>query len=155
MLKVGEKVPADVKFTLTEAAGEHCFGDYLGKILVLYFYPKDATSGCTLEAQGFRDHMQDFTKANAVILGVSRDSIKSHQKFRAKECLPFELVADDQGQLCGLFDVIKEKSMYGKKYLGIERSTFVINSEGVLVKEWRKVSVPQHVEQVLAFVKTL
>lgn len=154
MIHIGAAVP-DIQFALTEASGLHSFKDFLGKTLVLYFYPKDNTSGCTLEAQGFRDHLQEFHAANTVILGVSKDSLKSHQKFRTQHCLPFELIVDDEGKLCGLFDVIKEKSMYGKKYMGIERSTFVVSKEGVLLKEWRKVSVTGHVAEVLAFVKGL
>ena len=154
MIQIGDAVP-NVEFALTEVQDFQSFKTFLGKTIVLYFYPKDNTSGCTLEAQGFRDHLQDFTAANAVILGVSKDSLKSHQKFRAQHCLPFELIIDNEGKLCELFDVIKEKSMYGKKYMGIERSTFVISTEGVLLKEWRKVSVTGHVAEVLTFVKGL
>jgi peroxiredoxin Q/BCP len=154
MIQIGNVVP-NIEFALTEAPGEHSFESFLGKTIVLYFYPKDNTSGCTLEAQGFRDHLQDFEAAHTVILGVSKDSLKSHQKFRVQHCLPFELIVDDEGKLCALFDVIKEKSMYGKKYMGIERSTFVISKEGLLLKEWRKVSVTGHVAEVLEFVQGL
>ena len=154
MIQIGDLAP-NIEFALTDAPGVHSFKNFLGKTLVLYFYPKDNTSGCTLEAQGFRDYLQDFEAVNTVILGVSKDSLKSHQKFRVQHCLPFELVVDNEGKLCELFDVIKEKSMYGKKYMGIERSTFVISKEGLLLKEWRKVSVTGHVAEVLEFVKGL
>lgn len=154
MINIGDSLPA-FEFALTEALGEHSFKEYLGKTIVLYFYPKDDTSGCTMEAKDFRDQLEKFSKANAVILGVSKDSLKSHQKFRTKHCLPFDLIVDESTALCQLFDVIKEKSMYGRKYMGIVRSTFVINAKGVLVKEWRNVSVPEHVNEILAFVQNL
>lgn len=123
--------------------------DYLGQWIVLYFYPKDATPGCTLESQAFRDHHAEFLAKNAVVLGVSRDSLTSHEKFKTKECLPFELIADTDEQLCQQFDVIKMKSMYGKSVRGIERSTFLIDPEGILRHEWRKVKVDGHVKEVL------
>lgn len=129
--------------------------DLRGKKVVLYFYPKDNTSGCTQEGQDFRDHFDEFTAANAVILGVSRDSIKSHENFKAKQGFPFDLLSDQDETLCRLFDVIKEKNMYGKKAMGIERSTFLIDEDGVLRREWRKVKVPGHVEEVLEAVKAL
>jgi peroxiredoxin Q/BCP len=152
MIKLGDVLPG-VSFEMTDGK-THTFSDFKGKNLVLYFYPKDNTSGCTLEAQGFRDHMDKFTQKNAVVLGVSKDSLKSHQSFREKLCLPFDLIMDtEQSGLCELFGVWKEKSMYGKKYWGIERSTFLIDENGKLIQEWRKVSVPGHVEDVLGFIK--
>jgi thioredoxin-dependent peroxiredoxin len=129
--------------------------DSLGKNLVLYFYPKDMTSGCTIESQNFRDLSAAFKKAQAQVLGVSRDSCASHVKFRAKEKLPFELLADTDEKLCKLFDVIKEKNMYGKKVMGIERSTFLFDTKGVLIREWRKVKVDGHAAEVLATVQAL
>ena len=126
-----------------------------GQKVVLYFYPRDATPGCTTESQNFRDAIKAFTQANAVILGVSQDSIKSHEKFKAKESMPFELLSDEAGDLCKQYDVIKLKKMYGKEFEGIERSTFLIDEKGVLRQEWRKVKVPGHVDEVLAAVKAL
>ena len=126
-----------------------------GRQVVLYFYPKDDTPGCTIEAQDFRDHMSAFAKANTVILGVSRDSIKSHDKFKCKYELPFELLSDADETLCQYFAVLKEKNMYGKKVIGIERSTFLIDKEGILRAEWRGVKVPDHVLAVLDKAKTL
>jgi thioredoxin-dependent peroxiredoxin len=124
-------------------------GDYRGKYVVLYFYPKDSTPGCTQEGQDFRDNIDKFTALDAVILGVSRDSLKSHENFKCKQEFPFDLISDNEEALCGLFDVIKMKNMYGKQVQGIERSTFLIDPLGVLVREWRKVSVKGHCEQVL------
>ncbi len=124
--------------------------DYKGQYLILYFYPKDATPGCTTEGQNFRDAYPQFKKLNAEIFGISRDSLKSHENFKAKQNFPFELISDSDEHLCTLFDVIKMKSMYGKQVRGIERSTFVISPEGILIKAWRKVSVPNHVDEVLA-----
>lgn len=126
-----------------------------GKTLVLYFYPKDNTPGCTKESEGFRDNIKKFAKLNTVILGVSRDSINSHEKFKTKLDLPFDLLSDNEEKLCQQFDVIKEKNMYGKKVMGIERSTFLIDEKGVLQKDWRKVKVDGHVEEVLQAVKDL
>ncbi len=126
-----------------------------GKKLVIYFYPKDNTPGCTTEGQDFRDNFTAFSEQNCVIVGVSRDSIKSHENFKEKMQFPFELLSDADETICKLFDVIKMKNMYGKQVRGIERSTFVLDSEGVLRKEWRKVKVPGHVQEVLGFVKTL
>lgn len=123
--------------------------------VVLYFYPKDSTPGCTLEGQQFRDKIDSFTAEKALILGVSRDSLKSHEKFREKECFPFELISDEKEELCRLFDVIKMKNMYGKQVEGIERSTFLIDKAGVLRQEWRKVKVEGHADEVLAAVKAL
>jgi thioredoxin-dependent peroxiredoxin len=124
--------------------------DYRGQYVVLYFYPKDSTPGCTQEGQDFRNNMAAFTGLNAVILGVSRDSLKSHENFKCKQEFPFDLISDTDEALCQLFDVIKMKNMYGKQVQGIERSTFLINPEGVLAREWRKVSVKGHYEQVLS-----
>ena len=123
--------------------------DYRGKYVVLYFYPKDSTPGCTQEGQDFRDNIDKFTALDAVILGVSRDSLKSHENFKCKQEFPFDLISDNEETLCRLFDVIKMKNIYGKQVQGIERSTFLIDPLGVLVREWRKVSVKGHCEQVL------
>jgi peroxiredoxin Q/BCP len=123
--------------------------------VVLYFYPKDATPGCTLEGQQFRDMIDEFTGEKCLILGVSRDSVKSHENFKARECFPFELVSDEQEELCRLFDVIKMKNMYGRQVQGIERSTFLIDRNGILRNEWRKVKVDGHAEAVLFAVKQL
>ncbi len=126
-----------------------------GKKVVLYFYPKDSTPGCTREGQDFRDLYEQFEALNTVILGVSRDSVKSHENFKAKQEFPFDLLSDKEETLCGIFDVIKEKNMYGRKVMGIVRSTFLIDEEGVLRQEWRKVKVPGHVAEVLEAVKEL
>jgi|SRR5579872_365376 len=126
-----------------------------GRKLVIYFYPKDMTSGCTRESQDFRDLHSAFRKAGADVVGVSRDSVKSHDKFTAKEQLPFPLLADEEEKLCKLFDVIHEKSLYGRKFMGIERSTFLLDGSGVLQREWRKVKVPGHAEEVLEAAKSL
>lgn len=126
-----------------------------GNIVVLYFYPKDSTPGCTREGQDFRDNYLKFRRAGAVILGVSRDSIKSHENFKLKQGFQFDLICDADEVLCKIFDVIKLKNMYGKKVMGIERSTFVIDHKNVLRNEWRKVKVDGHVEEVLAAVKAL
>lgn len=127
--------------------------DYKGKKLVLYFYPKDSTPGCTTEGQDFRDAKGRFTRQNTVILGVSRDSVKSHENFSKKQKFNFDLLSDTDEALCKQFDVIKMKNMYGKKVRGIERSTFLIDENGKLQHEWRKVKVKDHVEAVLAVVK--
>ena len=126
-----------------------------GKTLILYFYPKDSTPGCTTEAQQFRDLHDEFVQAGCVIAGVSRDSVKSHENFKAKQNLPFTLISDADETLCTQFAVIKEKKLYGKLVRGIERSTFVIDANGVLRREWRGVKVPGHAQDVLDFVKTL
>ena len=127
--------------------------DYRGQYVVLYFYPKDNTPGCTQEGQGFRDAINQFAALNAVILGVSRDTIRSHESFKCKQVFPFDLLSDEEEKLCQLFDVIKMKNMYGKQVRGIERSTFLINPEGILVKEWRKVKVKSHVDEILQSLK--
>lgn len=128
--------------------------DYKGKKLILYFYPKDSTPGCTTEGQDFRDAKGRFTRQNTVILGVSRDSLKSHENFCEKQKFNFDLLSDSNETLCTQFDVIKMKNMYGKKVRGIERSTFLIDENGVLRYEWRKVKVKGHVEEVLSVVKS-
>jgi peroxiredoxin Q/BCP len=128
--------------------------DLRGKKVVIYFYPKDSTPGCTTESQDFRDLHAKFKRANAVIFGVSRDSLASHEKFKAKHSFPFELISDPDEKLCSRFDVIKEKSLYGKKFMGIERSTFLIDADGKLRAEWRKVKVKGHAGEVLAAVKS-
>lgn len=151
--RLDTKVPA-FKAAST-AGGEFALADAKGKTLVLYFYPKDATSGCTVEAREFRDLADRFKRAGAIVLGVSRDSLKSHEKFREKESLPFHLLCDPEERLCGLFDVIREKSLYGRKYMGIERSTFLIDGSGVLRREWRKVKVAGHAQEVLEAVRSL
>jgi peroxiredoxin Q/BCP len=126
-----------------------------GQQVVLYFYPKDSTPGCTTQGQGFRDHHADFKAANTVVFGVSRDSLKSHENFKAKQEFPFELISDKDESLCQLFDVIKLKKLYGKEYLGVDRSTFLIDKDGVLRKEWRGVKVPGHVATVLEAAQAL
>ncbi|OED41351.1 peroxiredoxin [Chromatiales bacterium (ex Bugula neritina AB1)] len=127
----------------------------LGSTIVLYFYPRDSTPGCTSEAHDFRDSRQAFDACNAVILGVSQDNLKSHEKFKLKQELNFELLSDEQGKVCQRFDVIKLKKMYGREFEGIERSTFIIDKKGILRHEWRKVKVKGHVAEVLAAVTDL
>lgn len=124
--------------------------DLKGRKVVLYFYPRDNTPGCTTEGQDFRDSYKAFQKADTEVFGVSQDSLKSHENFRSKQSFPFDLISDEDGSLCRLFDVLKMKSMYGKQFEGIERSTFLIDASGKLQAEWRKVKVPGHVEEVLA-----
>ena len=151
---VGKKVPAfsaaitgsDVKWKLADAAGEK---------LVIYFYPKDMTPGCTKQSQDFRDRHAAFRKAKVRVIGISRDSLKSHDKFREKEKLPFDLLSDEDEKVCKLFDVIREKTLYGRKYMGVDRSTFLIDANGILQREWRGVKVPGHVEEVLEAAKSL
>ena len=126
-----------------------------GKQAVFYFYPKDNTPGCTTEGQGFRDLHDAFTAANTRVFGISRDSLKTHENFKAKQAFPFELICDKDEQLCQLFDVIKLKKLYGKEYMGVDRSTFLIDSEGVLRQEWRGVKVPGHVDIVLQAAQAL
>jgi peroxiredoxin Q/BCP len=129
--------------------------DYKGKTVVLYFYPKDNTPGCTTEGMQFRDLHPQFKQANAEVFGISRDSIRSHEGFKAKLEMPFELISDPDETICLMFDVMKMKNMYGKQVRGVERSTFVIDGSGKLVKEWRGVKVPGHVDEVLEYVKAL
>ncbi|MDH5191806.1 MAG: peroxiredoxin [Gammaproteobacteria bacterium] len=150
---IGKKVPA---FKL-DATGEQIIklSDLKGKNIVVYFYPKDSTPGCTTEGQNFRDNNTKFKRRSTVVLGVSRDSIKSHENFKSKQKFNFDLLSDPDEELCNIFDVIKMKNMYGKKVRGIERSTFLIDDKGVLRKEWRKVKVDGHVEEVLEAIKEL
>jgi thioredoxin-dependent peroxiredoxin len=150
---IGERIPdfniqatSDQTFKLT---------DYKGRYLVLYFYPKDSTPGCTQEGQDFKTHFAQFNALNSVIFGISRDSLKAHANFKCKQEFPFELISDADEILCRFFDVIKTKNMYGKQVLGIERSTFLIDPEGKLIREWRGVKVKGHVEQVLQTLTTL
>ena len=152
-------VVTDIDLHMTTAtAGEYQpfkLSDYRGKTVILYFYPKDSTPGCTNESIAFRENIGSFTQVNAVIFGISRDSLKSHDRFKANLELPFELISDPQEQLCRQFEVIKQKMMYGKQVVGIERSTFVIDSKGKLIQEWRKVKVDGHVDEVLTFIRAL
>lgn len=150
---VGQPVP---DFTAAATANHTVtLAGLRGHNVVLYFYPKDSTPGCTTEGQDFRDHYADFQALDTVILGTSRDSLKSHENFRAKHAFPFDLISDGDERLCRLFDVIKTKKMYGREVLGVERSTFLIDRQGVLRREWRKVKVPGHVAEVLAAVRDL
>jgi peroxiredoxin Q/BCP len=152
-LAVGLAVP---EFTAQATSGKTVsLADLRGKYVVIYFYPKDSTPGCTQEGQDFRDLHPEFVQCNAEILGVSRDSLKSHENFKCKQAFPFELISDADEALCKLFDVIKLKNMYGKQVQGIERSTFLIDRDGKLVREWRKVSVKGHVEKVLDTLREL
>ena len=153
MIEINSVVP---DFTLIGSdKKEHSLKDYLGKKVVLYFYPRDNTPGCSTEACDFRDNNSTIEDMNAIVIGVSRDSLKSHDKFIEKFNLPFLLLSDENETVCNLFEVIKEKNMYGKKVMGIERSTFIINEEGILVKEYRKVKVKGHVESVLEDLKNM
>ena len=149
---VGERI-AD--FTAATADGPFRLADHAGHPVVLYFYPKDNTPGCTTEGAAFRDLHDRFAAAGAVVVGVSRDSVKSHQGFAAKMGFPFPLISDADEALCARFGVIKMKNMYGKQVRGIVRSTFVIDAAGTLAREWRGVKVPGHAQEVLEFVKTL
>ncbi|HSQ09111.1 MAG TPA: peroxiredoxin [Burkholderiaceae bacterium] len=142
-------------FQAMSTAGEIRLSALKGSIVVLYFYPKDNTPGCTTEGVDFAASHAKFKRAGAVVLGVSRDSIKSHEGFKAKMGFPFELISDPDESLCKQFDVMKMKNMYGKQVHGIERSTFVIDGAGVLRREWRGVKVPSHVAEVLAFVQSI
>jgi len=145
-LSIGDFAP---NFTLPSDGGKTVtLSDFKGKKVILYFYPKDSTSGCTKEACSFRDYKLNFDKKNTIIIGISKDSVKSHEKFKEKERLNFVLASDETGDICQKYGVWAEKSMYGRKYFGIERSTFLINEEGKILKIWRKVSVPGHVEDV-------
>jgi len=152
-VKIGKKVP-DFRLPAT-GEREIALSDYLGKRVVVYFYPKDNTPGCTTEGQDFSDSINTFRRRQTVILGISRDSVKSHENFKAKQQLPFDLLSDVEEKVCRLFDVIREKNMYGKKVMGVERSTFLIDEQGVLRREWRKVSVKGHVAAVLDAIKEL
>lgn len=153
MPEIGEKSP---NFTLPrDGGGSVSLADYAGKTLVLYFYPRDDTPGCTKESIGFTEQLAAFETAGASILGVSKDSVKSHDKFVAKHSLGIPLASDEDGTLCEDMGVWVEKNMYGKKYMGIERATFVINGDGVITHAWRKVKVPSHVEAVLEAAQSL
>jgi len=153
-LNVGEKAALDLEVAIYPEA-KFKLADALGSWVIVYFYPKDMTSGCTTESCEFRDTLPDFSAANAKIIGVSRDSLKSHANFTEKESLNFPLISDEDEAFCKAFDVIQEKMNYGKKYMGIERSTFIINPEGVVAEAWRGVKVPGHVDAVLARLKEL
>jgi thioredoxin-dependent peroxiredoxin len=149
----GDKAP---DFTgPTDGGGELRLSALKGKTVVLYFYPKDDTSGCTAQACAFREAKAKFVRAGAKVIGVSKDSVARHDKFKAKYDLPFPLVSDQNSAICEAYGVWKEKSMYGRKYMGIERSTFVIDAKGVVCEAWRKVKVSGHVDEVLATVKAL
>ncbi|WP_106419308.1 peroxiredoxin [Salinicola tamaricis] len=140
-----------------EATSDTTFrlSDYRGQQVVIYFYPKDSTPGCTTEGGDFRDNIDAFRAANTVVVGVSRDGLKAHENFKAKQGFPFELISDRDEAVCRQFDVIKLKKMYGKEHLGVERSTFLIDTEGKLAREWRGVKVPGHVDEVLAAAQEL
>jgi peroxiredoxin Q/BCP len=153
MVNIGKKI---APFSLPATGDKNVsLKDFKGTQLVIYFYPKDSTPGCTLEGQNFRDRYGEFQKAGAEILGVSRDSLKAHENFKSKQSFPFDLLSDQDETLCRQFDVIHEKNMYGRKVMGIVRSTFLIDGKGVLQKEWRKVRVKGHVDEVLQAVKSL
>ena len=149
----GKKMPKFKASATSEK--EISSADFDNKNLVIYFYPKDSTPGCTTEGQDFRDNYKKFKKLNTEILGVSRDSIKSHENFKAKQSFPFELLSDPDEKVCKAFDVMKMKSMYGREYIGVDRSTFLINEKGKVVREWRSVKVKGHVDEVLESVKNL
>jgi peroxiredoxin Q/BCP len=150
-IEVGKKAP---QFTLEGTAGEWSLKD-AGQPVVMYFYPRDNTPGCTQEGESFTEHYPQFKKAGTVIVGISADTLASHAKFKQKMGFPFELLSDPEQKACKLYDVIQEKSMYGKKFIGIERSTFLVDAKGVLRQEWRKVKVAGHAEAVLAAVHAL
>ncbi|WP_111428625.1 thioredoxin-dependent thiol peroxidase [Rhodobacteraceae bacterium DSL-40] len=152
-LEAGQPAPA---FSLPrDGGGTLDLADYAGRIVVVFFYPKDDTSGCTKEAIGFTERMADFEAAGAAVIGISKDSVKSHDKFKAKHELAMPLLSDEDGSVCDQFGVWVEKSMYGRKYMGIERSTFLIDGTGTLRQVWRKVKVPGHVDAVLAAVREI
>jgi peroxiredoxin Q/BCP len=151
-IDIGKKAPA---FTLAGTGGEWSLKDHAGTRVVIYFYPRDNTPGCTTEGENFGALHAQFKKAGSVIVGISPDTVASHAKFKEKMGFPFELLSDPDRKVCKLYDVIQEKSMYGKKYLGVERSTFLVDSQGVLREAWRKVKVAGHAEAVLAAVKAL
>jgi peroxiredoxin Q/BCP len=151
-IDIGKKAP---QFTLDSTSGSWSLDDAKGSAVVIYFYPRDNTSGCTQEGLEFAALNAQFKKAKALVLGISPDSVESHQKFKKKMAFPFDLLSDPEQKVCRLYDVWKEKSMYGRKYMGVERSTFLIDGKGVLRQEWRKVKVKDHAEAVLAAVKSL
>jgi thioredoxin-dependent peroxiredoxin len=150
--EIGKKAPA---FSLEGTAGTWSLEDVKGAAVVIYFYPRDNTSGCTQEGLDFAALNAQFKKSKALVLGISPDSVASHEKFKKKMSFPFELLSDPDQKVCNLYGVFKEKSMYGRKYMGVERSTFLIDGKGVLRHEWRKVKVKDHAEAVLAAVKAL
>ncbi len=152
-MKIGDKLPA----LSVSATGEQLISlnKLKNKNIVFYFYPKDNTPGCTTEGQDFRDHFKHFEKYDTVIFGVSRDSIKSHERFKEKQSFPFDLISDPEEVLCNKFEVIKLKKLYGREYMGIERSTFLFNKKGKLTNEWRKIKVKGHVELVLEAVENI
>jgi peroxiredoxin Q/BCP len=153
MVNIGEKVAS---FSLPATGDKNVsLDDFKGTNLVIYFYPKDSTPGCTLEGQNFRDSYKEFKKSGTTVLGVSRDSLKAHENFRTRQEFPFDLLSDAEEKLCRQFDVIHEKNMYGRKVMGIVRSTFLLDGDGVLQKEWRKVRVKGHVEEVLEAASSL
>lgn len=152
-LNVGSKAP-DFKLPC-DGSGELSLSDYKGKKVILYFYPKDNTPGCTKQACGFRDQMKGLDKQGVAVVGVSKDTVLKHDKFKDKYELNFPLISDEQGSLCEAYGVWVEKSLYGKKYMGIERSTFLIDEQGKIAKIWRKVRVKGHVEEVVDTVKAL
>ena len=152
---MNDKSKAPSFLALVDENKELSLDNFQGSYLVIYFYPKDKTSGCTIESQNFRDYKNKFSKKNCKIVGVSRDSIKSHKSFIEKESLNFPLLSDPDETMCNAYGVMKEKSMYGRKYMGIERSTFLISPDGSLIKEWRGVKVPGHVEEVYEFLSDL
>lgn len=150
---VGDQAPA---FEAEATSGRTVSSEQLrGRPFVLYFYPRDNTPGCTAESKAFRDRHAEFARRGVTVLGVSRDSLSSHEKFRSKHGFPFDLLADSDETLCGLFDVIRPKNMYGRLVRGIERSTFLIGPDGVLLREWRKVRIRGHVDEVLEAVEVL
>ncbi len=152
-IEIGKNAP---NFTLLSNSGSNVsLSDFKNKNVVLYFYPKDDTPGCTIEAQDFSKRLKDFEKLETIIIGVSKDSVKSHCKFIEKYDLQIQLLADEEQKTCKDYDVIKEKSMLGKKYMGIERSTFLINKSGKITKIWREVKVNGHVEEVISAVKEI
>jgi peroxiredoxin Q/BCP len=152
---MNNKSKAPSFLALVDENKELSLANFKGSYLVIYFYPKDKTSGCTIESQDFRDFKNKFAKKNCKIVGVSRDSIKSHKSFTEKESLNFPLLSDPDETMCNAYGVMKEKSMYGRKYMGIERSTFLIGPDGSLIKEWRGVKVAGHVEEVYDFLSEL
>lgn len=152
-IEVGESAP-DFKLP-ADGGGEVSLSSFKGRPVVLYFYPKDDTTGCTKEAIGFRDALPEFDKAGAAVIGVSKDSVARHDRFKAKHDLNFPLVSDEAGELCEAYGTWVEKSMYGRKYMGIERATFLIGPDGNIRNVWRKVKVPGHVDEVLSAVKAL
>ncbi len=151
--QIGKAAP---DFTMpTDGGGQVSLSNLKGKTVILYFYPKDDTPGCTKEACGFRDNLSAFEGADAVVIGVSKDSVAKHDKFKAKYDLPFTLASDEDGKVCEAYGTWVEKSMYGRTYMGIDRATFLIDGQGLLRQEWRKVKVPGHVEAVLEAAKGL